>query len=232
MSSLHYASLFHPSSAGDAVAAPSPAVAYWHKAICSKKLWLRVNRTLAWALVVSPVVQIALGSALVPGLLLDLAILLMHGALSVWLFGLPKASEKVDTAWIRWIGTPHEGLSPRQQFLLSGWRVVLGTGYQLVLYALIACMVLWSAWYSLIPGEVIAFFAVPVSLGILVASAYFGLILPYAIVTHLYRASRYGLARFGAGWGVGIGWRSRIAGIACSALVVAFLLSSFYNLFR
>jgi hypothetical protein len=232
MSTLHYARLFQPSKAGDALAIPSAALAYLHKAICSKKLWLRVNRILAWALVISPVVQIALGSALVPGLLLDLAILLMHCALSVWLFGLPKASEKIDTAWIRWIGAPHEGLSPRQQFLLSGWRVVLGTSYQLVLYAVIACMVMWSGWFRAIPSELMAIFAVPVWLVILVASVYFGLMLPYAIVTHLYRASRYALARSGGGWGAGTGWRSRVAGIACSIMVVAFLLSSFYNLFR
>jgi hypothetical protein len=232
MSSLHYTSLFHPSKAGSAVAALPAATAYWHQAICSKKLWLRVNRTLAWALVVSPVVQIALGSALVPGLLLDLAILLVHGALSVWLFGLPKASNKADTSWIRWVGAPHPGLSPRQQFLLSGWRVVLGSSYQLALYVLISSVVLLGYWLSATLGEVMAVFMVPLWLAMSLAGVYFSLMLPYAIVTHLYRASRYALARLDAGWGVGASWRSRLAGMACSILVVTFLLSSLYNLFR
>lgn len=89
--------------------------------------WMRLNRALAWGLVLSPLVQIALGTNFWRGLALDLAILLAHGALSLALFGPPRAP--ASSRWLLWVGIEPEGLSPRNRFLMTGWSIALAVMY-------------------------------------------------------------------------------------------------------
>jgi hypothetical protein len=192
--------------------------------LCSKKLWLRVNRTLAWSLVVSPIAQLMLGSALVPGLLLDLAILLVHGGLSIWLFGAPKATRPIDTAWTRWMGASYADMSPRNRFLLSGWRVALSSGYQVALVLLAIGLTALGGYLGWLPGVLIGMVAVPLYFLMVSAGGFFGSMLPYAIITHLFGASRYATRR----WGF-----KNFDAAAISALVVMiFAVLSIVNLFR
>jgi hypothetical protein len=192
--------------------------------LCSKKLWLRVNRTLAWALVVSPMVQIMLGSALVPGLLLDLAILLVHGALSIWLFGAPKAARPIDTAWTRWMGASYADMSPRNRFLLSGWRVALSSGYQVALVLLALGLAMLGGYLGWLPGVLIGMVAVPLYFLMMSAGGFFGSMLPYAIITHLFGASRYATRRWG--------FKDFNAAAISVVVVVLFAALSIVNLFR
>ncbi len=194
------------------------------EALGSKKLWLRVNRALAWALVVSPVLQIMLGSRLVPGLLLDLGILLAHGGLSIWLFGAPKVKDSSTTheaAWIRWGGLSEPGMSPRNRFLLSGWRIVLSTAY---LTALPFVFALGMA-ISVFPLAAIAL-ALGALLMFIVFSVY-SFMWPYAVATHVYGASSYALRRWGAN-------NMRSDDIAALGFTVALVVmaSNVVNLFR
>ena len=102
--------------------------------LTSRALWIRLNRLLAWSVVISPFVQIALRTNLVNGLLLDLALLVAHGALSLWLFGLPRSAKK--DRWMLWLGLAPGSLSPRGRFLMTAWRVALGLLWIPALYVL------------------------------------------------------------------------------------------------
>lgn len=153
---------------------PCPASASWARALKNKRLWITLNRGLAWILLISPVIQIALGTRLVPGLLLDLALLVAHAALSLALFGLPQARHR--DGWVRWLGFAPAKLTERGSFLMTGWRIALAmlttvlwpTGMPIVLLPLT-----WPAWLL-------------------------WLRLPFSIASHVYRASGYALRRWGA----------------------------------
>ncbi len=159
-----------------------------------KKLWLRVNRALAWTLVISPVLQILLDSRLLPGLLLDLAILLVHGALSLWLFGLPKAkpgSTASEAAWMRWAGMSEHGMSSRNRFLLSGWRIVLSSAY-LTALPFVAALGFALSFYPLAAVALVI-----AGIFVVITFNFYSLMWPYAVLTHTYGASRYALHRWG-----------------------------------
>jgi hypothetical protein len=201
-----------------------PVVWPMAQALRSKKLWLRVNRALAWALVVSPILQIMLGSRLVPGLLLDLAILLAHGGLSIWLFGVPKAKDSSTTreaAWMRWAGMPEEGMSPRNRFLLSGWRIALSSAYLIAVPFVFALGMTISVFplaaIALILGAVLMF---------IVFSVY-SFMWPYAVITHVYGANGYALRR----WGANNMGSDDIAALGFSLALVV-MTSNVVNLFR
>lgn len=100
-----------------------------------KVIWMRVNRVLAWALIVSPLAQIALGTAFMRGLALDLAILLAHAALSLALFGMPNNAAHRFNVALHVFGQQPEDLSPRNQYLLSGHRVGLTLLFVLLILA-------------------------------------------------------------------------------------------------
>jgi hypothetical protein len=194
------------------------------QALRSKKLCLRVNRTLAWALVVSPILQIMLGSRLVPGLLLDLAILLVHGGLSIWLFGVPKAKESStarEAAWMRWAGMPEQGMSPRNRFLLSGWRIALSSAY------------LTAAPFVFALGMVINVFplaAIALAIGAMLMFIVFSIysfMWPYAVITHVYGATGYALRR----WGANNMSSDDIAALGFTVALVV-MASNVVNLFR
>jgi hypothetical protein len=160
-----------------------------------KKLWMRVNRALAWALVVSPVLQIMLGTDLVRGLWLDLAILIAHGALSVVLFGLPKNKDPRQALWTRWAGLPEHSMSPRNRFLLSGWRVAVSS---LWLVAIPTAIMVWRWLETAVPAMKALNLGLGVALiPVLYVGGFFGLLLQYGLVTHLHRATVYALRRWG-----------------------------------
>ncbi len=193
------------------------------KVLAHKKLWLRINRALAWGLIVSPLLQIMLGSALVPGLILDLVILLVHGGLSVWLFGLPK-SPKRDDGTMHWIGTSEARMSPRNRFLLSGWRLMISTLYLLGLSLLVALA-------SALPGNLsLGILWLPIGLGLMVMVNFFGLMWPYAAVTHVFGASSYALRR----WGTldSLGNTTAVTPWVSGLIVLIFMATSIANVFK
>lgn len=134
-----------------------------------KATLLRVNRLLAWALVVSPALQVALGSDFWRGLWLDLGILLAHGALSLALFGLPSGLSR----WRLATGIADRALPARASFLMTAWRIALAFLYlpSLLLTPLLSFMV-WA----------------PVVV--------FWILLPFNLVAHVFRATDYALRRW------------------------------------
>jgi hypothetical protein len=194
--------------------------------LAHKKLWLRINRILAWGLIVSPALQIMLGSALVPGLILDLVILLVHGGLSVWLFGLPK-SPKRDDGTMHWIGTSEARMSPRNRFLLSGWRLMISTLYLLSVPLLVS---IGSAAPS---GWGLSLVLIPAGVGLIVMLNFFSVMWPYAAVTHVFGASHYALRR----WGIfstcsTLGSTTAVTPWASGLIVLLFMATSIANLFK
>ncbi len=191
--------------------------------VLGKPLWMRMNRALAWALVVSPVVQIVLRTDLANGLYLDLAILIAHSALSIALFGLPKNKDPRKTAWTRWVGLPELGMSPRNQFLLSGWRIVLSS---LWLSALPCAIFAW-AWLSTAAPPLhgwsvgVGTLALPL---LFCLATFFWLQLQYSLLTHLSRATEYALRRWGCA--------QSATPLVARVVVAVFVYSSIVNLFR
>ncbi len=188
--------------------------------VSDKKIWMRVNRVLAWALVGSPLLQIMLGTDLVPGLWLDLAILIAHGALSVALFGLPKNKDPRQTVWTRFAGLPEYSMSPRNKFLLSGWRIAVSS---LWLVAIPSVITVWRWLETALPA------LRDLSMGMVLVpmlyiGGFFGLLLQYGVVTHLHRASIYALRR----WGCTPADATAVAYLT----VIVFLASSIANLVR
>jgi hypothetical protein len=188
--------------------------------VLDKKLWMRVNRALAWALVGSPLLQIMLGTDLVRGLWLDLAILIAHGALSVALFGLPKNKDPRQTLWTRFAGLPEYSMSPRNKFLLSGWRVAISS---LWLVAIPSVITVWRWLETALPALTNLSMGM-VWIPILYIGGFFGLLLQYGLVTHLHRASIYALRR----WGCAPADATTVA----HWTVIVFLASSIANLVR
>ncbi len=88
---------------------------------------MRLNRALAWAMVVSPVIQLVFHLNFMRALVFDLGLLIAHGALSLALFGLPNRKDKELSASMYLLGFRDRGMSERNNFLLSGYRIALGT---------------------------------------------------------------------------------------------------------
>lgn len=172
---------------------PCPSITSWTEVLRRKRTWIVFNRTLAWALLISPLVQIGLGTRLLPGLLFDLALLVAHGALSLALHGLPQARR--GDGWLRWLGFAPSGLTARGSFLMTGWRIALAllttvlwpTGMPMVLLPLT-----WPAWLL-------------------------WLRLPFSIAGHVYRASWYALRRWGADRKVDVEVVAVLITLACFA---------------
>lgn len=93
---------------------------------------IQANRALAWGLLLSPLAQVAMGTPFMRGLLFDLALLAAHAALSLALFGLPKAVGSDD--WKLWFGFKPKGMGPRSNFLMTGWRIALVAPYSLLTF--------------------------------------------------------------------------------------------------
>ncbi|NHZ62322.1 hypothetical protein [Massilia genomosp. 1] len=183
-----------------------------------KIIWMRVNRLLAWALIVSPLAQIALGTPFMRGLALDLVILLAHGALSLALFGMPKSATRRFNVALHVFGRKTRDLSPRNTFLLSGHRLGLTFLLGLLLFglpllprsvldAVVPVLIALFAW--IVPGAALVFWPL--------------LRVPLTLVQHLHPAIDLALRR----WGM----RSNAQDLAVMVVVVFFFVS-FINLIR
>lgn len=93
--------------------------------VATKLFWIKANRVLAWSLIVSPVLQLAIGMRFETGLLIDVAILAAHGVLSVALFGKPETRERTWNFFTHAMGFKSVSMSERNRFLLSGYRIAL-----------------------------------------------------------------------------------------------------------
>jgi hypothetical protein len=91
----------------------------------TRLFWIKANRVLAWSLIVSPPLQIVAGFPVVAGLLIDLAILVGHGVLSLVLFGKPETRAKVFALGMHVMGFRPRNLGERQRFLLTGYRIAI-----------------------------------------------------------------------------------------------------------
>lgn len=150
-------------------------IAHYFPQAVSKLFWMRVNRGLAWSLIVSPPLQWALHMPFVTGLVIDLVILLGHAAMSFALFGRPETKERVFNAGMHVLGFRPQGLSERNRFLLTGYRIALGS----IPIALLATSLTYGA---LAAGVVLVY---PL------------LRLQVTVIQHIYLAVRYALRRWG-----------------------------------
>jgi hypothetical protein len=129
---------------------------------------------LAWALLVSPMMQLFCGVHLATGMVIDLGLLLTHGALSLALFGIPKVKRSTFTFTMHVMGGRPADLSARNRFLLSGYRIVLGLTPLLV-------MLPGVPWFAALP------FLYPI------------LRMPISVMQHIRDAVQYALRRWGYG---------------------------------
>lgn len=177
-----------------------------------KIIWMRVNRVLAWALIVSPLAQIALGTAFMRGLALDLVILLAHAALSLVLFGMPKSATRRFSVALHVFGRQPDDLSPRNRYLLSGHRVGLTLLLVLVLIAV-------QGRFDL---STILLFAAP-NLLVLMVLCWPLVRTPFTLFQHLFPSIVQALRR----WGM----RDNADDVA-AVTVGLFFLTSFINLLK
>lgn len=170
-------------------------------------VWIRINRMLAWALIVAPFTQWALGGAPTASLAFALAIFLAHAVLSLALFGFPKAMKGKPAVAMLLLGRRPPGQDAHNRFLLDGYRI-----------GLTALVLVPMAQYL---GVGLALAAVPAFVGLpvvaLVMIAVMVVVLwpffrtPLTLVQHLYPAILRALQR----WGVRDGAR------VLAALIVA-----------
>jgi hypothetical protein len=141
----------------------------------SRVTWMRLNRMLAWAIIVSPIVQIALRTDVWNGFLFDLGVVAAHGILSLILFGMPKGKNRRTGTRTYLFGLKPAGMSARNQFLLSGYRIMLA-----MVMILAACLpVPGTGWLLFVFG----FYMLPR--------------LPVSIVQHMFNAMMYAFQRWG-----------------------------------
>ena len=142
--------------------------------VATKVFWIKINRVLAWSLVISPPVQMAIGMRFITGFWIDLAILAAHGALSLALFGKPETRERAWSFSMHVMGFKGAAMSERHRFLLAGYRIAIAV-------AAITLM--------LVTGSYIAFGLFPLCL-------YPLLRLPVSIMQHLYWAVETAMRRW------------------------------------
>ncbi|MES3021955.1 MAG: hypothetical protein V4857_10275 [Pseudomonadota bacterium] len=134
---------------------------------------MRINRLLAWALLVSPVAQLLMGTNFWRALPFDFALLVGHGVLSLVLFGVPKMKGEGPSLAMLGFGIRDIGMSARNDFLLTGYRIAMVVAAGVSVWA---NPLLWMA----IPT---AFYPI--------------LRLPVSIIEHLYHAVLYAFKRWG-----------------------------------
>ncbi|NJM44642.1 MAG: hypothetical protein HC858_13015 [Brachymonas sp.] len=181
-----------------------------------KLILIRLNRALAWGLLLSPPVQIMMGTAFWNGLVFDLMLLLIHGALSLFLFGTPRASSfRHQHLLSRLMGGQREALTGRDRFLLDSWRILISL-FAPWLLAFMAYAVMLAADVAPLSGLLF--------LPLVSAVLYFNLLLPVSVLRHVRDASSYAYKRWRlpaeeARW---LGWGT----------MFAFVVLSIANLFK
>ncbi|MFZ6875296.1 hypothetical protein ACO0LF_24785 [Undibacterium sp. Di27W] len=155
-----------------------------HSTWLTRANWVRFNRILAWAMLVTPVAQFFIRAELGLALLVDFGLLLAHGILSLILFGMPKVKKQKFTFSMHVMGFRQYPLSPRHNFLMTGYRLALGL---LALFLLFIPDVRWLALLLFYPL----------------------LRLPFSFAQHLKEAVSYALQR----WGINSLYAGLIVGI-------------------
>jgi hypothetical protein len=143
--------------------------------LATKLFWIKANRVLAWSLIASPPLQIVAGFPVVAGLLIDLAILVAHGVLSLVLFGKPETKAKVFNFGMHFVGFRPHGLAERQRFLLTGYRIAI----PVLAITLISLAPSWGTF------------------ALCVACFYPLLRLPFTVMQHIFNAVIYAFRRWG-----------------------------------
>lgn len=143
--------------------------------VATKLFWIKANRVLAWSLIVSPPLQIIVGFPFVAGLLIDLAILVAHGVLSLVLFGKPETKEKVFAFGMHVMGLRARGMGERQRFLLTGYRIVIP--------AVAIALMFLAPGYATFALCVVCFYQL--------------LRLPFTVMQHIFNAVIYAFRRWG-----------------------------------
>jgi len=135
---------------------------------------IRLNRLLAWALLVSPLVQLVCQMHLATSMLIDLGLVLAHGALSLGLFGVPKVKGYSFIFSMQVMGGRPAELSARNRFLLGGYRIALGMTPMLVML-------------PYVPVYAALLFVYPI------------VRMPVSVLQHIHDAVQYALQRWGYG---------------------------------
>ncbi|MFZ6680446.1 hypothetical protein [Undibacterium sp. Tian12W] len=150
----------------------STTSSFSHFNLLSKANWLRFNRLLAWAMLVTPVLQFFVRANLAYALLVDFGLLLAHGILSLILFGLPKVKRQKFAFSMHVMGFRWYFLSPRNEFLLTGYRIVQALSVFPLLF------IPGARWLALL-----LFYPL--------------LRMPVSFIQHLYRAMNFAFQRWG-----------------------------------
>ncbi len=143
-----------------------------HFTLLSKANWVRFNRILAWAMLITPVVQFFVRANLAYALLMDFGLLLAHGILSLILFGIPKVKRQKFTFSMHVLGLRLHILSPRNEFLLTGYRMAQAISVFPLLF------IPGARWLALL-------------------LFYPSLRMPVSFMQHLYRAMSFAFQRWG-----------------------------------
>jgi|GEM_PF-1373592 len=133
--------------------------------------WIRLNRLLAWALLVLPALQLACHVHTSTSMLTGLGLVVAHGALSLALFGAPRQKGGCFQLAMHVLGARQVDLSARNRFLLGGYRIVLGMTPLLVTLPFVP-------FYAILP------FIYPI------------VRLPVTVLQHILDATQYALRRW------------------------------------
>ncbi|BBB63649.1 hypothetical protein UNDKW_5376 [Undibacterium sp. KW1] len=143
-----------------------------HFTLLTRANLVRLNRILAWAMVITPVLQFFIRSNLAQALLVDFGLLLAHGILSLILFGLPKVKRQKFTFSMHVMGFRWHVLSPRNEFLLTGHRMAQAISVLPLLFIPGARWLALLMFYPLLK-------------------------MPVTFIQHLYRAIAFAFQRWG-----------------------------------
>jgi hypothetical protein len=193
-----------------------------------KLLVIRFNRLLGWALLASPPVQIMLGTGFWRGLAWDVAILLVHGLISLALFGKPHSeSFRTQPRLQLFFGGSRDALHRRDRLLMDAWRILIS----LLRFGLFVFLAYWVAmfgyagaaldslaWNIVMLVSVVLIF--PVFSGLL----FFQLLFTASVLRHVRDATAYAYRR----WGL----TQSEAGMLGWLTMGCFVMLSFMNLIK
>jgi hypothetical protein len=155
----------------------------------TKLLLIRFNRSLAWALLLSPALHIMGGTPFWYGIGIDLLLLLAHGLLSLALFGKPRSTAfRAQHGFHRFLGGQRDLLQGRERFLLDAWRILLSL-FNTV--SLTAC-----AWLIMISPFLLLPLLWVLYLPLWSAVMFFQLLLAASLLRHVRDATAYAYRRW------------------------------------
>jgi hypothetical protein len=149
-----------------------------------KLLMIRLNRVLAWALLVSPALHIIWGTSFWRVVGIDLLVLLAHGLLSLALFGKPRSTNfRAQHSMRRFLGGRRDVLQGRERFLLDAWRILISLIHP-------ALLIFVAYWMAAVP--LLWWLYLPAISGLL----FFQLLLGASVLRHVRDATAYAYRRW------------------------------------